>query len=451
MMLSPVRTLVTGVVVLAVAAGVVPAWAVDPAPGDDAESPATSSAAEPASGDTTPPVVTLDVPDVGAVLWGAETLTATVDADAPVASVAFVVDGLTVETSTAAPYEAGWDTTAVGDGDHEVVAVAVDVQGRTGRSAPVRVAVDQGAGAAERLEEDLRGGRVTSAEFARIGLLQALDPSAVVNDRYRPSRPATDPTAAALSALRDFDRLAPADKDDLRAYLTPETVTVEPSYRLASVATMEAAASSTGPCSTGQSWRFLGNLLLPCRHETAHAVFYFQLEADAPAYGVPSDDVWDRQLRDAASGGGPNGIPDYIDAAAASLEAAYGTYVGLGYREPSERLAVSERLEVAITSGVSGFASPINDLVLLGRDASPFYLPRHELFHHFQYNYAPLAALAFDHFGGPSTTTSWWLEATAQWAAHQATLDAPDGRLRTEIRPHTHSSCRTSCAARPTR
>ena len=53
-------------------------------------------------------------------------------------------------------------------------------------------------------------------------------------------------------------------------------------------------------------------------------------------------------------------------------------------------------------------------VVQLQNDADFDYLPRHELFHKFQLEYLDLGDMLGDGFG-----VLWWMEATAEWAAHQ--------------------------------
>jgi len=389
-----------------------------------------------APGPAAPPEVTLESPESGTVLSGVETVTAAVQAEETVTAVVFAVDGVAVETVTARPYAAAIDTTLLDDGPHVLQASAFDVAGGVGVSETVGVLVDQAAGGARRLEEDRAAGVVTAEEFAEHGLNQVFAPD-LVPDRYRLPQAPTDATAAVLSALRDYEALPVEAQERLRSALSPREEPSGPAGQGQAGGEDETfslfAAPAPAPvCSTTQVFVFPGEVALPCQHHTEHATFFYQVETASPAHGLPFEDLLDDRLLDASQGGGGNGVPDYVDLAAASLEAAYDTYVALGYREPGERLDVAGRLDVAIGDFPGGFASPITGLILLSRAISPVYLPRHELFHHFQYAYAGPATLASDHFGGPATTTSWWMEATAEWAAHQARLGAPAGLLQTE-------------------
>jgi concanavalin A-like lectin/glucanase superfamily protein/galactose oxidase-like protein/Big-like domain-containing protein/Kelch motif protein len=93
------------------------------------------------SGDTTPPTVSIAAPPSGTVS-GSTTIAANAADNVGVAGVQFQVDGTTIGTEvTAAPYAIAWSTTSVADGTHTIVAVARDLAGNIGTSAPVTVDV----------------------------------------------------------------------------------------------------------------------------------------------------------------------------------------------------------------------------------------------------------------------------------------------------------------------
>lgn len=112
-------------------------------------------------------------------------------------------------------------------------------------------------------------------------------------------------------------------------------------------------------------------------------------------------------------------VPDYVENVAANLEASWSVNVGLGYQPPDE---LPVRVTIGLTFSGSGVVGP-NQIIHLSNDNGDQYLPRHELFHVFQWEY-----------GGDSVSdrvgwfarigTDWWMEATAEWAAH---LASPDG------------------------
>ena len=91
----------------------------------------------------TVPAVTLTAPAEGDSISGPATISATVDADVPVAGVEFLVDGVPVgEVDRAEPYALVWNATE--PGLHTFDARATDAGGRVGAAAPVVARVDSG-------------------------------------------------------------------------------------------------------------------------------------------------------------------------------------------------------------------------------------------------------------------------------------------------------------------
>ncbi|MCY1018218.1 PHB depolymerase family esterase [Pyxidicoccus sp. MSG2] len=80
-------------------------------------------------GDTTPPTVNVTAPANGATVSGTVTVTASASDAVGVARVEFLVDGSTVSTDTAAPYEFAWNSTGVSNGTHTLGARAFDAAG----------------------------------------------------------------------------------------------------------------------------------------------------------------------------------------------------------------------------------------------------------------------------------------------------------------------------------
>jgi subtilisin family serine protease len=91
--------------------------------------------------DTTPPTTTLTAPSAGTTLSGTVTLSANASDNVGVARVDFLVDGQTVGSDLTAPYSLVWNTTTVVNGNHSVVARAVDAAGNLGTSGVVGVTV----------------------------------------------------------------------------------------------------------------------------------------------------------------------------------------------------------------------------------------------------------------------------------------------------------------------
>jgi len=103
--------------------------------------------------DTTPPTVNITAPANGATVSGTVTVSANASDNVGVAGVQFLRDGVAFGAEdTSAPYSIVFDTTAVGNGQHTLAAVARDAAGNRTTSATVTVTVANAA-ATRRFEE----------------------------------------------------------------------------------------------------------------------------------------------------------------------------------------------------------------------------------------------------------------------------------------------------------
>ncbi|MBC9714824.1 hypothetical protein H9Y04_19925 [Streptomyces sp. TRM66268-LWL] len=125
-----------------------------------------------------------------------------------------------------------------------------------------------------------------------------------------------------------------------------------------------------------------------------------------------------------------NGVPNYVDRMGRSFEYAYAAYAGLGYEprdDHDKRVAVFIGSEHAPpgTGAVQPYEVADANVIHMGskwsagQEADEFYLPRHELFHSMQYKHIG-ASLLFN-----LKSLNSWMEATAEWGAHQAMKDDP--------------------------
>ena len=95
--------------------------------------------------DTTPPTVSITQPAQGSTVIGSITISATASDDVAVAGVQFQVDGVNLGGEvTSAPYSVVWNSTAVGNGNHTLTAIARDAAGHM-TPASVAVTVNNGA------------------------------------------------------------------------------------------------------------------------------------------------------------------------------------------------------------------------------------------------------------------------------------------------------------------
>jgi hypothetical protein len=81
--------------------------------------------------DTQAPSVTVTNPANGATVSGTVSVTASASDNVGVTKVEFFVDGSLKSTDTSSPYSYSWDTTAVSNGGHSVMAKAYDAAGNT--------------------------------------------------------------------------------------------------------------------------------------------------------------------------------------------------------------------------------------------------------------------------------------------------------------------------------
>ena len=90
-----------------------------------------------------PTSISITTPADGSTVSGTVTLTVSVSGATP-DHVDFLVDGTGVATASSAPWSANWDSTSVADGQHTIVARALDADGNTlDSSQPVTITVQQ--------------------------------------------------------------------------------------------------------------------------------------------------------------------------------------------------------------------------------------------------------------------------------------------------------------------
>ncbi len=96
------------------------------------------------AGDVSSPTASVTLPSSNSIVFGTTTLSASATDDVSVAGVQFKLDSGTRIGSeiTSLPYSLVWDTTAVADGAHTIVAVARDGSNNLGTSSIVSITVD---------------------------------------------------------------------------------------------------------------------------------------------------------------------------------------------------------------------------------------------------------------------------------------------------------------------
>ena len=373
--------------------------------------------------DTAPPTVDLTAPADGGKVFGATQLRASASDDTGVDRVEFRVDGVLVSSDQTAPYEATWDSTTVTDGPRTVTARAVDLAGNATTSPGATAQVANAIDSAERLHLDWQRGDITVDEYVEAGM-HALFLPELLDPRYAAGEAPDAATFGEFASHQDDITETTAERirvffDQLRdGYY--DTTTTESSGAVASATAENSQAmtsASTVECFGGTGYLF--RTTIRCAYQP-DGRFRIIFSPEGYQAGIPMTDT------SGGADGGPNGVPDQLDDLYVQLDAAWDTYAGdLGYRAPTHTLLI----KLADTSG--GVAPPPGlriirsggmDILLDYRNLGE-YLPRHELFHTFQWQYAgasdwlPQRRL-FDPFSLTSRVGA-WAEATANWAVNR--------------------------------
>jgi subtilisin family serine protease len=100
-------------------------------------------------GDTEAPSASISAPGAGATVSGLVTVDVSASDNVGVARVELRVDGVTVASDYAGPYQFGWDSTQVADGAHALEARAYDGAGNVRSTGPLSVTVKNNATVAD--------------------------------------------------------------------------------------------------------------------------------------------------------------------------------------------------------------------------------------------------------------------------------------------------------------
>ncbi|MGW4041890.1 hypothetical protein [Streptomyces sp. NPDC004721] len=280
--------------------------------------------------------------------------------------------------------------------------------------------------------EDLRSGRLNAEAFINHAYAK-LGYQGKVPARYRDKDlPQEQRTILAMILARELDRVGHPVRRSIQnrmahADVLAPLIARQPQDVAAETAQQQAALAPLTEC--GQKGKLPGEF--ECVHQTANfSVFY-------SVGGENNVNPYDGAGTSAEGDVPDNGVPNYVDRMSRSLEQAWNTYTSMGFR-PRE----DTDKKVAVFLGSThvdpnvGFVQPyeladaniihIGTKFSTGQEAEEFYLPRHELFHSMQYKYVGWR-LVFN-----MRSLNAWMEATAEWGAHQAL--APDPAVPTASR-----------------
>ncbi|NKZ01275.1 GDSL-type esterase/lipase family protein [Nocardiopsis alborubida] len=243
-------------------------------------------------------------------------------------------------------------------------------------------------------------GELSTDEMVEYGLFNAISPERLPGE-YQPEPGSTLPFEEYVTfVLSHMDEASESTREWVDDYVSPHTPGEEGAPR---------AQSNTDVADCYIS-EVIEDQEFLCVSSSAHFRVYYNVGSS----GVPETDT-----------SPTNGKADSVDTILESLESAYNTYLGMGLEHEGEGpIAVvlglapqgsavvppGIRINGAPTIWLSADPAELSD----GRYTNRYsYLPRHELYHVFQYNYFTDALSV----GG---TMNWWMEATAEWATHES-------------------------------
>ncbi|MGC4797213.1 IPT/TIG domain-containing protein [Micromonospora saelicesensis] len=240
-----------------------------------------------------------------------------------------------------------------------------------------------------RLRSDYRAGVIDLAAYAGY-LMEIATGGSGLPDRYRVGAPSIgDPRESLQEVLATWESLDEGQRAVIGNANEPVILTSPPARR------DQASGNECG-------WQVrIRAKLYDCRAESVDFVVYYV----------------------SGTVGGTTGgsRPDWVERMIGALELARGTYESMSYRVPSYQLTVA--LDPNFPDG-SGVAIPALKICPICGTTSPLsimaadpagvteYLPRHEYFHFVEYEY-------IDHRRFAQKDMNWWMEASAEWAAHQ--------------------------------
>lgn len=310
----------------------------------------------------------------------------------------------------------------------------------SGRSAP-------DFGDADKVITAWRDHRITEDELVRYGVMRLVSPKDLP-ETLRPVRPLGELAGSYQSFI--FAHLSAAGKQT-RAYADEAFTkhTADASGPPARGRTPVASAvpgdgdgdlpfdpqNSCGTVTTYMADSFA------CVYTAKHVRVYYNLETSVgdPDNGGYREPGLPPEFNRSAD------TPDALYKIVEALESAWSTYTSLGY----DISLPAGLLDVWVGSAIPGDTAVVlpfewpgeghNATILIGNHAFEVggntnvpirtqysYLPRHELFHAFQYHYIGNADFARN-----LAATNWWMEATAEWAARRSFRDDPvfDGEV----------------------
>lgn len=136
-----------------------------------------------------------------------------------------VVDGTTVASTESDSADLVWYPWCASEGIHTLTGALTDSDGRVALSDPVIVLVEHRSDPMLLLETDLQGGVLTREDYTRYAIYRYFEPSRVPEQYRLPEEVSVEGelTVEMLDAMRFWDEIDPAVRQELEEYLSPGT------------------------------------------------------------------------------------------------------------------------------------------------------------------------------------------------------------------------------------
>ena len=372
-----------------------------------------------------PEQVVIESPGTGETVFSETLIDVTVTPSDAEGTVDVFVGGVLLDSQPIAGGSATvlWDTASTADGLTTVSVEALDVSGELSASTSVDVTVDNSLPSEDRVIEDYEAGRITVDDFATYGIWSITNPD-LLPSRYDAGVESDfEATGIAAYFLSVWDQLQPDTQQELIDAATfkqsePLSAAGGPLFALTVMPFLfQVEPDYWIECPSSNRWDRFGKVFT-CRHDVFSgseliAQVHYTVEGMDDPGGLPGWGDSHRVTRfseTVAASDEMNGnhVPDDVDLISQSLIESWETYLGMNYDPPSTPV------EVAVVHRGAALPFPILDPVQLKHDEEFSYLPRHELFHVFQYEFIDATT-----FIGQLSELNWWQEATAEWAAHK--------------------------------
>jgi hypothetical protein len=285
-----------------------------------------------------------------------------------------------------------WDPTASEDGerrwpDGDYHLVLVDGSGAE-VSARVAVTVAVASSSLDRLLADYRSGVLDPADLADLLALLLTDPGSVPDSYTAGAVGVGLSTGTLVDVLSRLDATA---RHAVLSRLHPEPAPSVPRR------VSPRAASPAPSCRASQNPMFPGGVCT----------------VDYPGFTISY----------APTGVGPataGQVPRRVTQVYEALDYARSAYRGMGFAVPTSTVRVHLVAASWTLAPGSGYSLPDHSITMNVSNGTSYYLPAHEYFHQVQYQYLSMLDQASEAY--------WWMEATAEWAAHrvQERADYPE-------------------------